>query len=135
MENHTSDDMDRPLDGKLLGIITSDFVKVSKMLQEAAYQVRVRGISEYPLFVMSKEPIQIGQILIDPGMFDGNQWHYYASFMEELVQRGLIHGEGRDIFVEHYKKPDEFACLLVVTKEFTKFTYIPYPEDEEGTAE
>lgn len=133
MEKLEDQDMDQPLDGKYLGRITSDFAKVAHLLQEASYQVRIRKISEYPVFIMTQEEAKLGQLLINPGLFDHNQWYYYASFMEELEQRGLIHGEGKALFVQHYKKPDEFACILVVTQEFTKFTYIPYPEEPESS--
>ncbi|MEM6297093.1 MAG: hypothetical protein AAF740_00215 [Bacteroidota bacterium] len=128
MDNQQEKDMDQPLDGKYLGQITSDFVKVAHLLRQASYEIRKRNISQSPIFVMTREPAAIGQLLIEPRQFE-NDWFYSASFMEEFEQRGLIHGEGKQIFAEHYKNPDEFACVFVVTEDFTKFTYIPFPEE------
>lgn len=117
---------DPTLDPKYLGKISSDFVKVSEYLKEAAYAIRKKGFSEYPVFPVSQQDIPIGQLLYEIGKLENN-WNYYASFMEEFVQRGLI--ENNTKFIETFKNPDEFCCLFVVDREFTNFLFIPYPED------
>lgn len=117
---------DPELNPKFLGIISSDFVKVSDLIKEASYQIRTRDISEFPIFPMSRTGIQIGSILYEKGTMENN-WHYYASFMEEFLERGLI--EKLDEFKEIYKDPDEYCCLFIVDQEFTNFVFIPYPVD------
>lgn len=117
---------DPTLDPKYLGKLSSDFIKVSDNLKEAAYQIRKRGFSDFPIFPVSKEDIPIGQLLYETGKMD-NEWNYYASFMEEFSQRQLI--EEEEAFKQAYKDPDEFCCLFVVDKSFTNFLFIPYPED------
>jgi hypothetical protein len=119
---------DPELSGKYLGTISSDFVKVADTLKEASYQIRKRGISEYPVFPVCKEEQPIGQIIL-PKNYTEILWNYYASFMDEFVQRGIIDADKQDQFKEAYKEPDEFCCLFVVDKEFTNFVFIPYPED------
>lgn len=59
------DDMfnDPELNGKYLGTISGDFVKVADTLKEASYQIRVRGFSDYPIFPVCKEEQPIGQLL------------------------------------------------------------------------
>lgn len=121
-------DDEQELDGKYLGTISSDFLKVSETLKEAAYQLKVRNISDYAIFPISKVDLPFGQKLI--GREDlGTDWNYYFSFMEEFVQLGFIDEEAINAFHASYKNPDEFCCLFVVDKEFTNFLYIPYPED------
>ena len=46
---------DPELNGKYLGTVTQDFVKIADHIKEASYQIRTRGFSEYPIFVISKE--------------------------------------------------------------------------------
>jgi hypothetical protein len=118
---------DPELSGKYLGTISSDFVKVSDTLKEASYQIRTAGF-DYPIFPISKEPIPIGQLLIDKYAQE-LEWNYFASFMDEFKQRELIATEKEEGFIAAYKDPDEFCCLFVVDKEFTSFVFIPYPED------
>ena len=117
---------DPELNGKYLGTISRDFVKVSDTLKEASYQIRKRGFSPYPIFPVCKEDQPIGQLLIDKTSF-GTEWNYYASFLDEFMQRALM--EDQQEFMNAYKDPDEFCCLFVVDTGFTNFVFIPFPED------
>lgn len=116
---------DPELSGKYLGTISQDFVKVADVLKEASYQIRKSGF-DYPIFPVCKVEQPIGQLLIDTETAQ-TEWNYYASFMDEFVQRDLI--EHQDDFSAAYKDPDEFCCLFVVDKQFTNFVFIPFPED------
>jgi hypothetical protein len=116
------------INGKYLGTITQDFIKVADTLREAAYQIKVNHISDFPIFPISKTQLPIGQLLI--GQADlGLSWNYYASFLNEFVERGLIDDDKIEFFTQNYKDIDEFCCLFVVDVEFTNFVFIPYPED------
>jgi hypothetical protein len=118
---------DPELSGKYLGTISQDFVKVADALKEASYQIRKAGF-EYPIFPICKEPQPIGQLLFDQ-IQNGTDWNYFASFVDEFLQRGIIEKDKHEEFEKAYKDPDEFCCLFVVDKEFTNFLFIPYPED------
>jgi hypothetical protein len=118
---------DPELSGKYLGTISEDFIKVADTLREASYRVRKGGFA-FPIFPISKEKIPIGQVLIERHEAS-LAWSYYVSFLDEFTQRGLIDKEREESFRESYKDPDEFCCLFVVDEEFTKFVFIPYPED------
>ena len=123
-----SDFNDPELNGKYLGTITKDFIKVSDLLKEAAYQVRSRKFSEFPIFPISKEDQPIGQIFLakEEKKLD---WNYYITYLDEFVQRKLIDESAIEQFQEAYKNPDEFCCLFVIDQDFTRFVYVPYPED------
>jgi hypothetical protein len=118
---------DPELSGKYLGTISTDFVKVADTLKEASYQIRKAGFDS-PIFAISKNEIPIGQLLLNQGALDLS-WNYYASFLDEFVQRELVATDKLEEFKGTYKDPDEFCCLFVVDKAFTNFVYIPYPED------
>lgn len=118
---------DPELSGKYLGTISQDFVKVSDILKEASYQIRKAGF-DFPVFPISKDVQPVGQLLLDKGV-QGIQWYYYASFLDEFLQRELVAQDKLEDFKEAYKNPDEFCCLFVVDKAFTNFVYIPFPED------
>jgi hypothetical protein len=117
------------LNGKYLGLISSDFIKVSESLKEAAYQIKKRGFSDFPIFVSSQRTIDIGQKLIGINELNENKWNYHASLLEEFVQRKLISEENQELFIQNYKDIEEFACLFVVDGQFTNFVFIPYPEE------
>ncbi len=118
---------DPELNGKYLGTISKDFVKVSDTLKEASYQIRKGGF-DFPIFPTSQEDQPIGQILLNKSDL-GLDWNYYASFLDEFIQRELVAKDKEEAFKSAYKDPDEFCCLFVIDKDFTRFVFIPYPED------
>jgi hypothetical protein len=118
---------DPELSGKYLGTISQDFVKVADTLKEASYQIRKSGF-DFPIFPICQEPQPVGQLLIDRNIL-GLQWTYYASYLDEFSQRGLVEAEKQENFYNAYKDPDEFCCLFVIDKGFTNFVFIPFPED------
>jgi len=120
------------LSGKYLGTITEDFIKVAEILREGSYQMRTRNISKYPIFVISKSEVAIGQVIIAKQTRNVN-WHYHVSMMEEFVQRELISSNSTDSFINAYKNPDEFCCLFVVDESGTNFVFIPYPEEDNNS--
>ncbi|MCS5489844.1 hypothetical protein [Algoriphagus limi] len=123
-----SDFNDPELNGKYLGTISSDFVKISDVLKEAAYQVKSRGFSDFPIFPISKEKQPIGQLFL--GKEEKNlEWNYYITYIDEFVQRKLVAEDALEDFKKAYKDPDEFCCLFVMDGAFTSFVYIPYPEE------
>lgn len=128
-ENVLMDDANSPdVNRKLLGMISQDFVKVADQLKEASYQIRKRGFSDYPVFVVSREPAEIGLMLFEREVM-GNRWNYQASFLQEFVDRSLVGQESVELFIENYKNPEEYCCLFVIEGDFAGFVFVPYPED------
>ncbi len=123
-----SDFNDPELSGKYLGTITSDFVKISDVLKDASYQIRSRKFSDYPIFPISKEMQPIGKIFIGKAEKELD-WNYFVTYLDEFVQRTLIGEEAVEDFKNAYKDPDEFCCLFVMDGAFTRFVFIPYPND------
>ena len=125
---------DPELNGKYLGNITTDFVAVADTLKEAAYQIKKRGFSDYPIFVVSKTDLPIGQFLLgrqdSDSLHSKLQWNYNASFLEEFVQRNIIDESKTEDFTSTFKNTDEFCCLFVVDGDFTKFMFVPYPNED-----
>ncbi|MEL7062436.1 MAG: hypothetical protein AAFP00_01765, partial [Bacteroidota bacterium] len=110
------------------GTISADFVKVTDKLKEAAYLIGKQEAFAYPIFLVARVPLSVGELLINKGEID-NQWYYYAAYLEALVQCGLMAADKKEAFKETYKDPEEFCCLLVVDTNFTNFVYMPYPVD------
>jgi hypothetical protein len=119
---------DPELSGKYLGTVSQDFVKISDNIKEASYQIRKRGFSDFPIFIICKVDIPLGQLLYKKEEV-GTVWNYYVTYLDEFAQRKIIEEDKVDEFKRNYKNPDEFCCLFVIDGDFTKFVFIPYPED------
>ena len=128
-ENFLLDDANSPdVNRKVLGQISEDFIKVADNLKETSYQIRKRGFSDHPVFVVTKKTVDLGTLLFDYQELD-NQYIYRASFLDEFIQRNLVGVESIELFKENYKNPDEYACLFVLQGDFTGFVFVPFPED------
>jgi hypothetical protein len=122
MEKNSND-----LNEKSIGIITSDFVKVSENLKLACSKIISNNFSNYPIIIMAKESVSIGTLFIDIGELMNNSWKYYATYLEVLIEKKIIHQIKE--FKKKYKNSDEFCCLLVLLNNNSKIIFIPYPED------
>ncbi len=128
-ENFLLDDANSPdVNRKVLGQISEDFIKVADNLRETSYQIRKRGFSDHPVFVVTKQTVDLGSLLFDHQEL-GNQYIYRASYLDEFIQRNLVGVESIELFKENYKNPDEYACLFVLQGDFTGFVFVPFPED------
>lgn len=119
---------DPEIDGKFMGLISQDFVKVADFIKEVSYQIRVRNFTKYPIFIMTKEECRLGKLLIKPQEKE-NSWYYYVSMIEELGSVFFESDESFKRFEAIYKDADEYCCLFVATPDFLNFIFLPYPED------
>ncbi|MBC3538575.1 hypothetical protein ACFSC6_05455 [Rufibacter sediminis] len=119
---------DPELNGKYLGTITKDFVQVSDTLKEASYLIRKREISQYPIFVFSREVTKIGGLIIAAEERD-LEWNINASYLEDFVGRQLVLEDKIEDFQQAYRDADEYCCLFVIDRDFMNFVFVPYPED------
>ena len=119
---------DPELDGKYLGTVSQDFIKVADHIKEASYQIRKRGYSDFPIFIVCKVEIPLGQLLYKKDEV-GTNWNYYVTYLDDFIQRKIIEKDKIEDFKKNYKNPEEFCCLFVIDGDFTKFIFIPYPED------
>ena len=111
-----------------MGYVSQDFVRVSDQLKDASYQIRKRGFSENPIFVITNEEVDLGVLLIGSTEMT-NRYNYRASYMQEFIDRKLIGEESVDLFKENYKNADEYCCLFALIGDFSGFIFVPYPED------
>ena len=119
---------DPELDGKYLGTVSQDFIKVADHIKEASYQIRKRGYSDFPIFIVCKVEIPLGQLLYKKDEV-GTNWNYYVTYLDDFIQRKIIEKDKIEDFKKNYKNPEEFCCLFVIDGDFTNFVFIPYPED------
>lgn len=123
------DDANSPeINQKLMGKVSSDFIKVSEHLKEASYQIIKRKFSENPIFILTENPIEIGTTLFQQNDFK-TTYEYRASFLEEFISRNMIGEESIEFFKENYKDPEEYCCLFVIDQAFAGFIYLPFPND------
>ncbi len=121
------DNIDNELSSEEIGIITSDFVKVSDQLKTTCNKIVEKKFSKYPIIIMSRNEVKLGTLLVDINEINDNKWKYFASYLEILQEKKIIND--LKVFKESYKNSDEYCCLLTVLNNNSKIIFIPYPED------
>lgn len=128
-ENMLMDDANSPeINQKLMGKVSSDFIKVSDHLKETSYQIRSREFSKYPIFIVTDQNVDLGTLLFEKKDFS-TVYDYRAGFLENFLENKMIGKESKELFIENYKDPDEYCCLFVLDNEFAGFVYLPFPND------
>ena len=115
------------LSNEEIGMITSDFIKVSDQLKNTCKKIIEKKFSNFPVIIMSRYEVNLGTLLIDQNEIKSNKWKYFASYLEFLYSKKILNDI--DIFKEKYKSHDEYCCLLTVINNNSKIIFIPYPED------
>ncbi|QQS28991.1 MAG: hypothetical protein IPM47_19490 [Sphingobacteriales bacterium] len=98
-------------------------------LIKIAQMVISQNISEYPIFILHKEPgIQLGRPVIEAESAQSD-WNINASLIEELVKKGLISPSKLEEFKKIYKNPLTHLCLFVISGQSDAgFAFCPYSD-------
>ena len=96
----------------------------TRLLAQTSQTVLDQDVSNYPIFVLSKLPIEIG-ISISKGL-TGSDWLINISTLEEFVAKRVIQSNKVDGFKDVYKDPRDFFCLFVHDGEKAQFVFMPY---------
>ena len=115
------------LSNEEIGMITSDFIKVSDQLKNTCKKIIEKKFSNFPVIIMTRDKVNLGTLLIDENEIENNKWKYFASYLEFLHSKTILNDI--DVFKEKYKSHNEYCCLLTVINNNSKIIFIPYPED------
>lgn len=108
---------------KLL-VIENEMKGYNKLLSAAADKVLDSKASAYPIFVISKQPISLGILLLDRKVANTN-WSVNVSSLEEFVTAKLVFSEKVKEFKKTYKDPRQFICLFVLSDLGAQFMFVP----------
>lgn len=105
--------------------LEADLKFYSESIKEVSAEIRVEGISAYPVFIAHQHQVNLGEPILDKDELNTN-WTIHASTLEELVEKGVVHTDKKDRFIQHYKNVNDFMCLFVIVPEGANFIFFPY---------
>ena len=95
-------------------------------IREASQSIIDEEISDYPVFIASKDFFPIGELILDRDELQTN-WSIFASTAEDLIKAGIIQVDKARFFITQYKSAKEYMCLFVVASEQEAgFIFVPY---------
>ncbi len=105
-------------------VLEQELRTYKKALIEAADTIAEQDVSDYPIFVLFREEVEIGIPLIDRETVAGN-WSVNASTMEEFIARQIIGNEKVESFKSLFESHDNHICLFVISEVGADFVFSP----------
>jgi hypothetical protein len=93
------------------------------MMGKAGDVVMDQEVSNYPIFVVHQDEINVG-IPLDTSQVYG-KWQVNVSSLEEFATKQLVDPSKIDEFRKVYKDPKDHLCLFLVWEGAATFIFIP----------
>jgi hypothetical protein len=97
-------------------------------IREIAEEILSNQVSKYPVFVASREEVNLGKQIIDKEEL-ALEWSINASTLEEFLRRKIVQDDKLEAFKKSYKDPKLFLCVFALMKENAGFIYLPYDDE------
>ena len=107
-----------------LFVIEQEMKKYVPVLAKASDTIRESDVTNYPIFVIHKQEINLGIPLIEREKMNTN-WSINASSLEEFVTKQLVFENKLEEFKKTYKDPETHICIFVISDIGAQFIFIP----------
>lgn len=94
-----------------------------RVMREASDTIINENVSNYPIFIVHQQEIEIGIPIAEKGKVKGN-WSINASTMEEMISKNIIQEEKIDSFKTIYKSTKTHICCFVLSELGAQFIFI-----------
>lgn len=94
-----------------------------RTMREAAEVITVQDVSNYPVFVVHQNTVDIGINIVDRDEVKG-KWSVNASTLEEFVARQIVTPEKLEDFKVLYKTHAGDLCLFVLSELGANFIFL-----------
>jgi hypothetical protein len=115
---------------KLITALKSDLKIYSEMMKEVAGDIIAEGFSKYPVFLATEHELQMGELILAKEDYAAT-YNIYASTMEELIEKKLILPDRKTAFMQAYKNPKSFMCVMLITSSTASVAFYPYNAQEQ----
>ena len=111
--------------------LRGELILMKDSIRETATDIIAEGYSKYPIFIAHKEPVNVGEVILDKADM-ATLWSISASTLEEFNEKNLIPEEKKSFFIEQFKDPKKYICLFVIHAGSARFVYVPYKAERQG---
>lgn len=118
------------MNNETLKILQHDFVICRNYLRKVSESMIAEKISNFPVFaaIPDETDIDVGIPVLRKEEL-GTHFTFNASHLEDLANKEIISEDKRPIFIENYKDPAAFCCILMIDTEGSGFIFIPYDQE------
>jgi hypothetical protein len=110
---------------KIIESLKVDLKIYDEMIREVSVDMITGGFTQYPIFIATEQELKIGELVLDRDDHAAT-FSMYATTMEEMVDRKLILADRKSEFIQTYKDPTKFMCVMLITATIASFVFVPY---------
>ena len=108
----------------ILSMLQTDVKMMKEQIAEVCNEIIEQGYSEFPIVIAHEEEIAIADKIIDRDLFSTN-FHFSASTMESMVEKGILLKERQDQLKEKIKASKDQVCILLLHPKVMRFVFAP----------
>lgn len=108
---------------KLFLQLEAELKPYKKIMSEASDIIMDKEVSKYPIMVLHQQEVEIGIPILKKS--EQIKWSIHASTLEEFVSKQIIFEEKVQDFIVHFKDPEEFLCLFVLSELGAQYIFLP----------
>jgi hypothetical protein len=116
---------------KILDTLKDDLRFYNDMIKEVAVDIVAEAYSKYPVFIATEHDVKMGNLVLDKKDY-ARDFSIYATTIEELIEHKLLFESRKKEFIEAFKDPRKFMCVLLITSVSASFIFIPYQRKKRG---
>lgn len=108
-----------------LKLLQQDLKFYQDAIKEVSQDMVKDGFSQFPIFVASLFDYDMGELVLDAKEYE-RSYSIYASYAEQLQEKGIIPKDKMPFFKANFKDSSKFACILLLTNEVQQFIFFPF---------
>jgi hypothetical protein len=110
---------------KIIEDLKIDLKVYDEMIKEVSADMISGQFTQYPIFIATEHEVKIGELILAKDDHAAT-YNIYATTLEEMVEHKLVLAEKKAGFIEAYKDPKKFMCVMLLTATIASFVFVPY---------
>jgi hypothetical protein len=110
---------------KIIEDLKVDLKIYDEMIKEVSSDMIAESFTQYPIFIATEHAVKIGELILEKDDHAAT-YSIYATTLEEMVENKLVLAEKKAEFIQAYKDPQKFMCVMLLTATIASFVFVPY---------
>jgi hypothetical protein len=110
---------------KIIENLKVDLQVYDEMIKEVSSDMIMESFTQYPIFIATEHEVKMGELILEKDDHAAT-FSIYATTLEEMVDRKLVLEEKKNDFIQTYKDPKKFMCVMLITATIASFVFVPY---------
>jgi len=99
-------------------------IRFQMLMYMATQKIKEQRLSQFPIFIATRNPIPGGNLLIDPQNFNA-EWYLYVERLEFLYENSIFNKTTLDFIQEQYADNDNYLNVMMLLNDMMRLIKVP----------